>query len=152
FRVTDGQYTATQNVVLHTVQTPKPPAVTVELTPSFPATPGQAVLVHAAAVGVASITSLQVTVNGQPVVLDSFGRGQIIAGAPGKMTVVATATDADGLTGQTQTALKVRDPNDALAPVVSFDPSVMQAVLTGPMSIVGTVADTNLDSWILQIA
>src|SRR5262249_54866467 len=67
FRVFDGQYTAAQNVVIHAVQTPRLPTVTVELTPSFPATPGQAVLLHAAAAGVANITALQVTVNGQPV-------------------------------------------------------------------------------------
>src|SRR5262249_35119446 len=74
------------------------------------------------------------------------------AGAPGRMQVVATATDADGLTGSSTAEIKVRDPNDQQAPVVSFAPSLSGAVLTGPTAVVGAVTDNNLDSWDLAIS
>src|SRR5262249_54002629 len=46
--VFDGQVTALQNVRLRVLAAPELPAVTVELTPSFPATPGLAVQLHVA--------------------------------------------------------------------------------------------------------
>ena len=61
---------------------------------------------------------------------------------PGQSVLLATATDQDGLVGTTSAVLKVRDPLDNAAPVVSFDPSVVNAVLSGPTAILGTVADS----------
>ena len=46
--------------------------------------------------------------------------------------------------------LKVRDPNDQAAPVVAFDPRLANARLTAATAIVGTVSDSNLDSWVLD--
>ena len=46
----------------------------------------------------------------------------------------------------------MRDPADRTPPVVSFDNSVINAVLTAPFNILGTVSDSNLDSWTLEIA
>ena len=43
--------------------------------------------------------------------------------APGRYQVTATATDADGYTGQFSTVLKVKDPTDTTAPVVSLTPA-----------------------------
>src|SRR5262249_38773372 len=62
------------------------------------------------------------------------------------------ATDADGLVGQYATVIKVRDPNDTAAPVVTMSPTLRNAKLTSLTSLVGSVSDTNLDYWSLKLA
>ncbi len=151
-QVSDGQATTAQNILIRASVQPALPNVTIELTPSFPALPGQQVTINVIADSVAPITGLTVLVNGQPVTLDADGRANVTAGAPGKTLITATATDEDGLVGSASTYLKVRDPNSTTPPVVSFDTAVPYAVLTTPTAILGTVADGNLDSWTLQIA
>src|SRR5262249_47774042 len=64
FAVSDGQLVATQSVLLRATINPVPPQVFVELTPSFPAVPGQSVVVHAIASSVAPIAGITVQVNG----------------------------------------------------------------------------------------
>ena len=150
--VSDGQATSTQNILIIAAVQPQLPGVTIVLTPSFPAIPGQQVIVNAIAESVAPITSIVVTINGQPVTLNSSGQATITAGSPGQTLITATATDADGLIGATTTYLAVRDPNDTTPPVVSFDNSVINGVLTAPFNILGTVSDSNLASWALEIA
>jgi RHS repeat-associated protein len=150
--VSDGQATSAQDILIRASVQPQPPGVTIVLTPSFPAIPGQTVVVNIIAASIAPISSLTTTLNGQPLLLDSNGRATIAAGAPGEMQIVATATDQDGIVGTATATLKVRDPKDQLPPVVSFDSSVPNAVFSNPTSILGTVTDTNLDSWTLAIA
>src|SRR5207245_1085471 len=101
---------------------------------------------------VADISSISLTLDGQPVALDSQGRAAVVAGVSGRMLLEATATDADGLVGHASSVLKVRDPSDKAAPVVSFDPLLKGAQLASATAIMGTVADTNLDSWVLEEA
>ena len=128
------------------------PSVIVVLTPSFPAVPGQQVIVHAAASSLAPITSITVDVDGQPIALNSQGQGSYTPQTPGQVSVTASATDADGLVGQYSTVLLVRDPNDQAAPVVAFDANLTFAPLTAPTGIGGVVSDDNLNYWKLQEA
>ncbi|MFO7899372.1 MAG: Ig-like domain-containing protein, partial [Planctomycetota bacterium] len=151
-RVSDGEATTSQAIVIEASLEPDPPAVTVELTPSFPVLPGDPVLVHAIADSLADITALSLTVDGTPTALDEDGRAQIVAGQPGKTTIEATATDADGLVGATAVVLKVRDPLDDAPPHVALDGGLAGQVVDGPVDIVGTVADLSLDVWRLGIA
>jgi DNA-binding beta-propeller fold protein YncE len=99
---------------------PEGPLVTIELTPSFPAVPGQSVLIHPIADSLAEITSLTITVDGVPLALDGQGRAEFIPIQPGRYLVEAVAADADGRNGTANIILKVRDPDDNYAPVVSF--------------------------------
>ena len=69
------------------------------LTPSFPAIPGQQVIINAIASSVAPISSLVVMFNGQPLTLNANGQATVTAGAPGQTLITATATDQDGLVG-----------------------------------------------------
>ncbi len=154
-QVSDGQATSTQNILIIASVQPELPSVTIVLTPSFPAIPGQQVIVNAIAQSVAPITGLVLTINGQPVTLNANGQATITAGAPGQTLITATATDADGLIGTATTYLAVRDPNDMTPPVVSFDNTVINATLTSattPFNVLGTVSDTNLASWTLEIS
>ena len=124
----------------------------VELTPSFPARPGQKVLVHVIADSLSGITSRTLAINGQPLTLDGFGRAEFIPAAPGKLLVSATATDGDGRTGSAAGTLKVRNPADDAAPIVSFAAQLNRALITETRAIVATVSDLNLDAWTLELA
>jgi YD repeat-containing protein/VCBS repeat-containing protein len=152
FSVSDGQAVVSQTAVIQAALHPQGPQVTVELTPSFPVTPGQNVIVHVSAASLADITALGLTVNGQPLTLDAQGRATLKAGAPGRMLLAATATDADGLIGHAAAVLKIRDPNDQAAPILAFDPHLDGSQLTAGADIVVTVQDSNLDSWVLEQA
>ena len=89
--------------------------------------------------------------DGVAIDLDEQGRARFTPPAPGRYTVVATATDADGLVGTTTSVIKVRDPLDQAAPVVALDPNLGLAPLADPVDLIGTVSDTNLDEWVLTL-
>ena len=116
----DGDLMTSQTLRLVVSHAPIPPAVRIDLTPSFPVGAGQAVLVHASASGVADIASLAIEIDGQPQTLDQFGRARFRPGLTGRFTVVATATDVDGVRGTATLDLKVRDLSDRQAPVVEL--------------------------------
>src|SRR5207253_2998249 len=118
FKVSDGPLSVTRPTLLRSTLTPVPPQVNVVLTPSFPDLPGAPVLVHVSASSVAPITGLSLQVAGQALALDSQGRATYVPAAPGRYAVTATVTDAHGYVRQNRTVLKVRDPNDTVAPLV----------------------------------
>ncbi len=152
FSVSDGQLSDSQTAEVDAVLASQSPTVTLEVTPSFPAKPGQQVVVQASATGIASIATLTLTMDGQPVTLDAQGRYLYTTTAPGRVQFVATATDVDGQVGQASTVVKVLDPSDTVAPVVTLDPGLNGTILTQATDVTGSVDDSNLDSWTLQIA
>ena len=72
--------------------------------------------------------------------------------ATGIYQLVATATDLDGFTTTITGVLRVRDPLDIAAPVVSLDPVLGGRRVTEPIAVTAVVADTNLERWTLEIA
>jgi hypothetical protein len=128
------------------------PQVVIELTPSFPVISGQEVLLHAVADSFADIVGLSLSFDGNPVTLDEYGRGRVVAQGLGKHTVTATAVDADGLVGTTSTVIRVKDTNDKQAPSVALDVALFGARLSTATAIRGSVFDVNLDQWRLEIA
>ncbi|WP_346658742.1 Ig-like domain-containing protein [Bradyrhizobium sp. 143] len=150
--VSDGRISVLAPIVLRATTEPELPTVVIEQTPSFAALPGQDVLVHVIATGFADIGSIVVTYQGQALTLDAQGRAHVSAGAPGATDIIARATDTQGYVGVAATTLKVRDPNDFVAPAVSFAPNLEQMRITQATDIIGTVSDTNLEHWSLEIA
>ncbi|QDV86444.1 tRNA nuclease WapA precursor [Stieleria magnilauensis] len=98
------------------------------------------------------VDSINVTAGGLPIVLDRNGRATLPADVAGSLDLVATATDAAGNIGQATETLLVVDPNDTDAPVVSIDSPDYGGLLTGPIDVVGTVADDSLLGWTLSFA
>ncbi len=150
--VTDGKTEVTEPFIIRASTDPVVPSVLIELTPSFPVLPGQQVLAHVIATGFIDVTSIRLIVDGQQLELDDKGRARFNAGGPGKITLIAEATDADGNVGRITKELKVRDPGDTLAPIVGLDVAQFGSTITAATTLRGTVADTNLDSWKLEIA
>ncbi|MBL9129342.1 MAG: RHS repeat protein, partial [Verrucomicrobiales bacterium] len=126
---------------------PEPPSVTLEFTPSFAVIPGQTVILHPIAGGLSDISTLTLSVNGTARTLDSLGRSAFVPTQPGRYRVEATATDLDGFVGRAERWLLVKDPSDVTAPSVALDADLVGAILREPTTIVGTVSDTNLDTW-----
>ncbi|MDH5639643.1 MAG: putative Ig domain-containing protein, partial [Nitrospira sp.] len=150
--VSDGQATTTDSFVLRAGTELQTPHVQIDLTPSFPVVPGQKVLASVLASSLAEIVSTTISVNGQPVTFDHLGRAVITAGGPGELVVRATATDADGVTGTTETVLKIKNPDDRTAPLLAFDGAVPGMVVRDASAIRATILDSDLDSWTLEIA
>ena len=89
--VSDGQLTASENLMLVASYQPVAPVVHIELTPSFSVTPGQSVLIHVTASGIADIKTMSLAIEGQTVALDAFGRARYVPGQPGHVILTAAA-------------------------------------------------------------
>jgi hypothetical protein len=96
------------------------------------------------------IGSRQLVVNNQAVALDTNGVGSYTATAIGVIRAQAIVTDANGNISTSNTTVNVIDPTDAEAPVVNV--TFPSTNITGIIDIVGSVTDTNLDYYVLEVA
>src|SRR5262249_55125127 len=119
--VSDGTLSASTSSVVRAALNPTLPSVTIDQTPSFPATPGQQVSIHVLPASLSPIVSRTLKVNGQLVQLDAQNGFKVPTTTPGRILLEATATDRDGFTGMTSGVVRVRDPQDTTAPNVHFD-------------------------------
>ncbi len=150
--VSDGKATTERGLALRATQVPVGPSVTIALTPSFPAVPGQPVAITVLGDAFSAIASRTLKLNGAALALDERGRAIFTPPASGLYQLVATATDLDGFTSTTTGLLKVRDPLDSAAPVVALATDLDHSQITIPQAVVGRVSDSNLESWQLEIA
>ena len=154
FTVSDGQATVSRAALLRSLIAAEPPQVTIELTPSFPAIPGQQVLVHAIADSVAEIATYP-----------SHGRRPAAharcAGSRQDPSSTLPASWSSKRRPPTMTTwsviatkvLRVRDPADREAPVVCLGCQARRCAADHERrTSVGTVSDSNLDEWQLAIA
>ncbi len=150
--VSDGKLLTRQNLHLVVSPTPIPPDVRIEVTPSFPVSVGQSVLVHVGASGIADMDSIILLIDQQPVTLDSFHRAYYTPTTTGHVDIQAAATDIDGITGYGHADLKVRNPADTQAPVVVISSPAEGAILTNLTEITADITDSNLDWYRLELA
>ena len=99
------------------------------------------------------IANLQLLINDMPVVIDSNGVASFTATTTGVITAKAVAIDAAGNRGEATTTVNVIDPTDTEAPTVSLDLSgIVNGEITAPVEIKGSVNDTNLAYYVLEVA
>jgi YD repeat-containing protein len=99
------------------------------------------------------IKSKQLLVNNQAIALDSNGVGIYQVTSLGVVTATAIATDVNGNSSNANTTVNVIDPTDVEAPTVKLDlSSITNGIITGRTDIKGTVTDTNLDYYTLEVA
>ncbi|MEM9272984.1 MAG: CARDB domain-containing protein, partial [Cyanobacteria bacterium P01_F01_bin.143] len=151
YQVSDGEITAEKNGLIRVETQSTPPIVNIELTPSFPAIPGQKVVISALADSFTTIENVTLTANGTELTLDSRNRGEFVPDQPGRIEIVATAIDAAERIATTTEVIKVRDPEDEDAPIVAFGLGLDEAFVEDAIAITGTVSDTNLDEWFLTV-
>ncbi|MEY8841522.1 putative Ig domain-containing protein, partial [Cribrihabitans sp. XS_ASV171] len=151
FIADDGRDQTRQTIVMRATLEPEKPVVRIELTPSFPAVPGQQVLVQVVADSLSDITGISLYADGNELTLDEFGRTLLTPTRTGKIELAGYAQDADGNIGEQIIDLKVRDPEDRSAPVIFMGEGLNLYQLDGKVDIGGMVEDTNLDFWRLEL-
>ena len=96
------------------------------------------------------VTSLELTVDGVAVPLDTQGRAWINLDSLTTRTIIATATDAAGNSNSDQLDLVVIDPSDVNDPTAVIITPTPNLVVTEPIDVFGTVADLEgVQSWTL---
>nr|NCS29853.1 tandem-95 repeat protein [Microcystis aeruginosa F13-15] len=114
---------------------------------------GEAVSFQVSATDNVGIANLQLLINNTPVVIDSNGVATFTPTNPGVITAKAFAFDAAGNKAEATTTVNVLDPTDTEAPSVSLDLSgIANFEITAPTPIKGTVNDTNLAYYALEVA
>jgi RHS repeat-associated protein len=117
-----------------------------------PADIGTPVMAVVSATDNVGVTSMSLTLNGNPVVLDSLGRATIPTTTVGSFTLVATASDAAGNVGTDSQTLVVINPQVTDAPLVALTTPADGDTVTAPTQVIGTVQDPNLVSYTLSLA
>ncbi|MFB8794878.1 MAG: colicin D domain-containing protein [Microcoleus sp.] len=97
------------------------------------------------------VESLGLTINGTPVVLDAQGQANVKVNNLGNFTAVATAKDAAGNVGNATQAVAAIDTSDVNAPTINISLED-DAEITAPVNIVGTISDSNLAYYTLEVA
>jgi RHS repeat-associated protein len=99
------------------------------------------------------IKNLQLFINNTPVAIDGNGLVQLKAQQSGAIIAKAIATDLAGNQTETTTTIQVRNPADTDAPQIDLDLSgITDGTITGLVAIKGSVSDTNLDYYVLEVA
>ena len=124
-----GGKSDTQGYDLNVVLDQQAPLVELTLSEN-PADVGTPVLAIVSAVDDVCVTSVDLTLDGTPVLLDANGRANLSTDTVGPCELVATATDAAGNTGQDSLTLLVVDPTDVEAPYVEITSPEDGAVIT----------------------
>ncbi|NES97429.1 MAG: hypothetical protein F6K32_19850, partial [Desertifilum sp. SIO1I2] len=140
--------TATQQFNLNVQADTVAPQVRVEASIA-PVGVGETVTFWVSATDNVGVESVQLTVNGTPVVLSPDGTVKQTFNTPGDVTLVATATDRAGNVSTTTKTLTVFDSSDTEGPVVALTPFADNPLITAPIAIKGTVSDPNLVSYTL---
>ncbi|MCX5955720.1 MAG: putative Ig domain-containing protein [Cyanobacteria bacterium] len=108
-----------------------------------------------------SVVALTLTANDQPLTLTPGEPNRVLNTArlenlaAGRYRVVATATDAAGNRSSETVEIRVVDPADTVAPVITIDRSNLlpsEGVLRTPTDVVVSVNDVNLDGYRVELA
>ncbi|WP_228052109.1 RHS repeat-associated core domain-containing protein [Tychonema sp. LEGE 07199] len=112
---------------------------------------GDSVTFTVNAVDNVKVESLGLTINGTPVVLDAQGQASVKVNNLGNFTAIATAKDSAGNAGTATQTVAAIDPTDVNAPVINIALED-DAEITAPFNITGTISDSNLAYYTLEVA
>jgi large repetitive protein len=97
------------------------------------------------------VESLGLTINGTPVVIDAQGKATVKLDNLTPINAVATAKDAAGNAGTATQTVAAIDPTDINAPTLTINLED-DAEITAPVPISGTISDSNLAYYTLEVA
>ncbi|MDN5786793.1 putative Ig domain-containing protein, partial [Pseudorhodobacter sp.] len=145
----DGSVETAGPMVIRVTREPVPPVAVLDVTPGFPALPGQKVTLSVAGSGLVPVTGYRLTLDGKVLALDNLGRASFVPAVPGKYTAVLEVTDADGRVGRAERVIAVRNATDRRAPDLVLN--VTDGAVLGLGDISGRVSDASLDQWRLSL-
>ena len=128
-----------------------PPKVNVSVS-STQVNKGDSVTFTVNAVDNVKVESLGLTVDNIPIILDAKGQATVKLNSTGNVSVVATAIDAARNIQTTTQTVKVIDSSDVDAPIVNINNLDDDTEISAPYQIIGTISDTHLDYYTLEIA
>ncbi len=146
----DGKSQTRRNVTLTATFEPASPDLRLVVTPSFPAVPGQTILVQPIAASDVGVGTATVKINGVAYALDDLGRANFVAKAPGLYEVMAEVTDAEGRTSRVTQNIFVRDPLDREAPVVEIV-EITPPIIAEPRLLSINIGDATLASYVIEL-
>jgi RHS repeat-associated protein len=150
-RATDGSGYQDQSYTVTVTDVSLPLDVFVSATPSVIDAGGSTTLSVGTSGGVVGSITLNLTVDGVPVVLDGNDQAVITETLIGGHEVTATATDPNETISST-IYFSVRDPADTTPPTVDISSPATDSEISAPVDIIGTADDTNLVNYRLLMA
>ncbi|MCY2990701.1 MAG: Ig-like domain-containing protein, partial [Planctomycetota bacterium] len=153
--VSDGTDTTSESIVLSATLSPVLPGITVVRSPSWAVNPLTPVTLQVLVNGYADIdpASVHLVVAGVEYTLDKDGFATVRAAVqPGKMHVTVAATDVDGWQNSQSSVIEVLDPSDNQKPELVLQEGLAGTALSTATQILGSVTDSNLDYWTLELA
>jgi RHS repeat-associated protein len=129
-----------------------PPVVTLSGVPPTTAV-GRPLTITVTATDNVGVVAQTLLVNDTPQVLDAAGRTTFTPTVLGPYILVATAQDGTGNVGTTQATFQALDASqDTAPPVVALTAPTLDATVTAPTAIRGTVQDATLVGWTLAVS
>ncbi|MCC6007963.1 MAG: tandem-95 repeat protein, partial [Rhodobacteraceae bacterium] len=142
--VNDGTAALRLPGFIEVTRTPVAPSIRIELTPSFPALPGQPVAIRPVIEGAEFVS---MTVDGTDSQITETGAASFVPDAPGQYLIEVEAVTETGETITSGQILRVRDPADRDAPVIDMARLPDGGLVSAPTEVIGQIEDANLDYW-----
>ena len=113
---------------------------------------GEELVIVARATDNVAVERLELTVDGLAVPLDSKGRAAVVMNRVGNVEIMARAVDLAGNVGRQSATVLVIDSSVTNSPEVDLTSPSDNITVTAPTDVIGTVKDSNLASWRLEVA
>ncbi len=134
---------ATQTFTLSVTPDQTAPRIVMQLSTN-PLALGEDVVVVVQATDDVGVVGIQLTMNGQPLVLDANHSITLRGATAGLFNLTATARDSSGNVGTAAVQLRVFDPADTQGPTITITSPTPNAMVTSLTDIVGSITDDNL--------
>jgi RHS repeat-associated protein len=149
-QVSDFALSDQQSFVVAVSEDPLPLTATVSVDPKT-INQGETSLVSVGVSGGQGPATIQATVNGTPLALDSSNQAVVTGDSIGIYQIDVSVSDGVD-TVEASEFFTVIDPNDTTPPVVSIDSPLDGASITSLTDIIGSVTETNLAEYRVSIA
>jgi RHS repeat-associated protein len=116
------------------------------------ANPGQTIQLQVLATDNVAVAGRTLTINGVNYTLDAQGRTSFTSFTPGLFNALASATDTSGNIGNATLDLRYFDPSDNTAPVITITSPTPGTLVSYLKDVIGSVFDTNLSFWRVDVA
>ncbi len=146
----DGKLQTQRTLSLLASFDPSSPELRIVITPSFPAVPGQTILIEPIADSDVDIISVVVKIDGQLQPLDAQRRVTFRSTDPGRHRVEATVQDSEGRQSHREQWIYVRDPSDTSTPFVDIH-EISPPILTEPRLLSINIADQTLAEYHIDL-
>ncbi|WP_171040821.1 Ig-like domain-containing protein [Marinobacter alexandrii] len=138
----DGKGRTLQSTSIRVQEEPAPLTVHVLVSPDS-VQAGDTVTIDVFTEGGKGDFDVAVDVDGQPLVVNPYGRTYWAADGSGRHTVTATVSDSETTVSE-QAFVTILDDTDSVAPVVTLEGPESGTLITAPTDIIATIEDDNL--------